>query len=298
MSQTRLDHYHRYLPISAVDRRWGLHVLCGGYLRVPGGTPYPLPGHPRRYSLMWQSGRVLDEYQLHFITRGGGAFESGEQRARRIEAGTAFLLFPGLWHRYQPDQDTGWDEFWIGFQGEHAQRLMAPPFFDPRQPVVAVDERSALLEQFTDLIAAMRADLPHMQRILSGHVQLMLGILQARIAGGEADSPALKAIQEAKRAIAEALTRPIDGQTLAREIGVGYHWLRRAFRQRTGFSMHDYHLQLRIHAAMAALESSEDTVAAIAAAVGFDDAFYFSRIFRRHNGVSPQRWRRQRRGLH
>ncbi|MBA3848287.1 MAG: hypothetical protein H0X45_16780 [Planctomycetes bacterium] len=31
-------HYRRYLPISDDDRAWGLHVTCGGYLRVPPET--------------------------------------------------------------------------------------------------------------------------------------------------------------------------------------------------------------------------------------------------------------------
>ncbi len=291
------DHFHRYLPISASDRRWGLYVLCGGYLRVPKGTPYPLPGHPRRYSLLWQSGRVLDEYQLHFITRGSGSFESGRDRPRSIVPGSAFLLYPGLWHRYQPDPSTGWDEFWLGFNGETAQRIMAPPFFDRRQPLVAVSERSALLEQFTGLIAAMRGDGLNMQRLLAGHAQMMLSILQMHIADGQAGVRGTQFVQQAKARIATTITTPFVGKALAQELGVGDHPLRRIFRQQTGFSLHDYHLQLRMHAAMSGLESSDEPVVAIARSVGFEDAFYFSRMFKRHTGMAPQRWRRQRRGV-
>ena len=34
--------------------------------------------------------------------------------SRRVNV---ILLFPGVWHRYRPDVDVGWDEYWISFNG-------------------------------------------------------------------------------------------------------------------------------------------------------------------------------------
>jgi AraC-like DNA-binding protein len=296
MRRTESSEYHRYLPISSADRAWGLFVLCGGYLRNAPGEAYPPAGHPARYSQGFRSGRVLDEFQLHYIARGGGTFRSGDDRPRRVEAGTAFLLFPGVWHRYEPDEGTGWDEWWLGFDGPSARRMMSPPFFGPRQPLVEVGERGEVLEHFTAVVALLREDAAHMQRLLAGRAALLLGALQARLAGEGVDARGARAIQEAKRRIAAGLARPLDGQVLARALGVTYHWLRRAFRQQVGMSLHEYHLQLRMHAAMRLLEGSEREVGDIAGELGFDDPYYFSRVFRKEVGASPQRWRRQRLG--
>jgi len=46
-------------------------------------------------------------------------------RRQAIEAGDAFLLFPGKWHRYRPAPSTGWDEHWIGFNGSYADQIMS-----------------------------------------------------------------------------------------------------------------------------------------------------------------------------
>jgi AraC-like DNA-binding protein len=297
MRRVEASEFRRYLPIGETDRAWGLHAIGGGYLRSAPGGVYPTAAHPARYRLGWRMGRVLDEFQLHYIARGGGSFESSEGRARRITAGTAFILFPGVWHRYQPDQTTGWDEWWIGFDGEHARRIMSPPFFSARQPVLEAGERGELLEHFSAIVALLRDDPPHMQRLLAGRVALLLGTLQARLAGEAVDARGARALQEAKRRISAAATHAIDGQVLARSLGVNYHWLRRAFRQQLGMSLHEYHLQLRMHAAMQLLESSDREVGDIAGELGFEDPYYFSRVFRKEVGASPQRWRRQRRGL-
>jgi len=296
MSAKDSSHFRRYLPISDADRAWGLHVICGGFLRTLPGSAYPPPGHPERYSLLWPAGRILDEFQLHFITRGSGDFESAEDGEREITAGTVFLLFPGVWHRYRPRAASGWDEYWIGFDGEQARRMMRPPFFTSQQPLIMAGERSAVLEQFTAMVATMQQDPPHLQRLLAGMTGLLLGILQAHLAGGAVDARGARLVQEAKRALSRQLCQAADGQALAAQLGVGYHWLRRAFAQQAGMSMHEYHSQLRVHAAMQLLESGGQSIAAVAAAVGFGDAYYFSRVFRKYAGMPPQKWRFQRQG--
>lgn len=295
MRRAGTSHYRRYLPISELDLAWGLHVTCGGYLRMAAGDAYPPTGHPATYDLNWQSGRVLDEFQLHFLTRGGGHFESAEG-SQTIAAGMVFLLFPGVWHRYQPDPATGWDEWWIGFSGDQALRMMRPPFFSSRQPVIPVSEPDALLEHFTEIVAIMQADQAQQQRLLSGQAALLLGTLQLRRADTALDARAARLIQEAKRLISAAVAKPINGQAIAAELKVGYHWLRRAFRRQVGMSLHEYHAQLRLHAAMHLLESTDRSIADISHDLGFDDAYYFSRFFRRQVGLAPKHWRRQRAG--
>ncbi len=107
--------FSRYLPVSRRDERWGLYVTTAGQSRIPPQAAYPPSLHPRNYNFDWQHGRVLMDHQVVYISRGRGWFESHGTGRRRIESGDAFLLFPGLWHRYRPDRQTGWDEHWVGF---------------------------------------------------------------------------------------------------------------------------------------------------------------------------------------
>ena len=54
-----------------------------------------------------------------------------------------------------------------------------------------------------------------------------------------------------------------------------------------------YILSLRISNAQVLLEQANYTVTEIAAIVGYDNPLYFSRIFKKQLGVSPQQYRQQ-----
>ena len=86
----------RYLPVLAEQRKWGLFLTDCGYTVIEPGTPYPPRGHPDAYADGWTKGRTLAEYQVIYITRGRGAFETRGTGRRAIEAGDVFVLFPGI----------------------------------------------------------------------------------------------------------------------------------------------------------------------------------------------------------
>jgi signal transduction histidine kinase/ABC-type sugar transport system substrate-binding protein/AraC-like DNA-binding protein len=84
---------------------------------------------------------------------------------------------------------------------------------------------------------------------------------------------------------------PVSRQEIARAVGVSSNYLSRIFHQEVGLSAWDCLNRFRILKAQELLRNSPDTITAIAARVGFDDSAYFSRIFRKHTGQSPQSFR-------
>ena len=65
-----------YLPRSSRDELWGVVCTTAGHQHVPPGTDYPVSRHPAGYHFSKGKGRVLDEFQLVYITAGRGRFES------------------------------------------------------------------------------------------------------------------------------------------------------------------------------------------------------------------------------
>jgi AraC-like DNA-binding protein len=68
---------------------------------------------------------------------------------------------------------------------------------------------------------------------------------------------------------------------------------RAAFTRATGTSPRRYLEESRVEQAARALVETDRTVTEIAHAVGYDDPYHFSRVFRRVNGVSPRAYRRR-----
>jgi AraC-like DNA-binding protein len=78
---------------------------------------------------------------------------------------------------------------------------------------------------------------------------------------------------------------------VARELNVSYSRFRALFRRCTGLSPAQYHLQLRIRRACELLEGSALRIKEVADRLGFESPYYFSRLFKKKTGVSPEAWR-------
>ena len=133
----------KYLTVGPGDLSWGMAVSSVGFQEVGPGEPYPPGNHPLRYLFSMEKGRVLDDYQLIYVTRGSGRFRSASlQYPLPVVQGSLFLLFPGEWHSYSPSIETGWKEYWIGFQGKIADDWLENRFLHMQKAVFDIGLRS------------------------------------------------------------------------------------------------------------------------------------------------------------
>lgn len=289
----RLTAVARYLPVEADALAWGLHVVDCGFTEIGPGSPYPPGPHPVGYDFSWRRGRTLSEFQVVYITRGGGLFESASAGTSAVAAGQVFLLWPGEWHRYRPDPATGWDETWIGFDGVYARQLM-PRFFSVAGPLLSVGLNAELLAQMRGLPALMAAAGPGYQQVLAGRTVEVLARLRALALSAVPGGQRLE--QQVHAARCHLLTHAeedVDLPRLAATLGLSYPRFRAAFRASTGTSAHQYQLQVRLNKATELLRATELPVAEVAQRVGFNSVYYFSRLFKRKLGLTPSECRAQ-----
>ncbi|MFL5807015.1 MAG: ATP-binding protein, partial [Roseiflexaceae bacterium] len=83
----------------------------------------------------------------------------------------------------------------------------------------------------------------------------------------------------------------LSRQQIAAALGVSKNYLTQIFHQELGISPWEYLNRYRIKQAKTLLRGSDDSITAVAARVGFDDASYFGRVFRKQVGCSPQVYR-------
>lgn len=103
---------------------------------------------------------------------------------------------------------------------------------------------------------------------------------------------------EAKRLVRSAMVylhenyaKSISRQDIAKYIGVSEDHMTFCFRQELGITPIVYLQRYRVNQAKHMLKETDQSVTSIAFSVGFSDSGYFSRIFRRETGLSPEKFR-------
>jgi AraC-like DNA-binding protein len=89
--------------------------------------------------------------------------------------------------------------------------------------------------------------------------------------------------------------RPWTIRDLGQRVGLGRSAFSERFTKLVGQSMHRYLIARRMTEAAYLLETSDEGIARIASRVGYETAAAFSKLFHRHHGLSPGRYRATRR---
>jgi AraC-like DNA-binding protein len=288
-----LKNYFKYLNVSPVEERWGVYVTTVGYSKTEPNDDYPNQVHPESHHLTWNRGRTLNDYYIVFISKGKGIYGSALTQPTEVTEGTCFFLYPGVWHRYKPDPGSGWEEFWVGFNGFYVAQLMGNGFFDRQSPIVPLGMNKDILVLFRSLIETVQASLPgYPQQIAAITMQLLGLINNVREHHEYNDDPVGKLISKAKFIIQESFEDTLDMEKLAQALPMGYSSFRKAFRRVTGESPNQYHLNLRLERAKNLLTTTVLNTSEIADQTGFESVFYFSRLFKKKNGISPTEFRK------
>ncbi|CAN5298459.1 AraC family transcriptional regulator [soil metagenome] len=286
--------YYKYLPVSSEDEKWGISVLNTGCGRINAAEKYPLPTHPWHHNFNWVNGRVLQEYQVIYITKGQGVFECESCRETIIKEGTVIFLFPNEWHRYKPLEDTGWDEYWIGFKGEMAQNIMTS-FFKKDTPFLHTGFNENLLNIFAEVIEKTKHEKAGYQPLVSGAVMYLLGRLHyisKQHSFTEADNIE-SIVSRARLILRENIDKDFSIEQISTELNVGYSWFRKIFKSYTGIAPGQYMIQLKIDKAKELLSDPSKTVKAVAYELKFDTCFYFSKLFKEKVGITPVQFRKK-----
>lgn len=286
--------YFVYLPDPPLPAIWGCVATSVGYTRVLPGTGYPAHRHPVDHHFKWNQGRVLQRYQIILISEGQGTFECAEGAPRKVEPPAVLLLFPGTWHRYIPDPETGWVEHWIECRGSVFDEAVRCGLIEPSRALLKLTADHSLRDCFERCHALAREGALANQDLLSTmglHMLALLGHLGNALAGPQRAID--EVVDRAQSLIALRCQEPLNLEGLAAELGVSYSHLRHSFRARIGVSLKQHYLNTRLEKAQDLLANTAHPLKSIADILGFESPFHFSNQFKRRFGVSPKLWRAQ-----
>lgn len=207
-----------------------------------------------------------------------------------IQAGEMICLPKGTAHAYRADEEDPWSIYWSHFDGTRALDYLA--FIGVGKTVVQLGVHPVLTTGFTGLFG-LRSGGYSERAFIHGAARLKelltsLGWLTSRTGSGAGLRINLDRVEQLMR---RRISDTLSLDELAEEAGVSrYHFVRR-FRGQTGQSPIQYFIHLKMQHACQLLDSSERPIKHVAMELGYEDAYYFSRVFKKVMGVSPQQYR-------
>ncbi|CAH1192190.1 Arabinose operon regulatory protein [Paenibacillus auburnensis] len=277
------EHYYFAAGFNSVPDELDLAVLFSGE-----GKPYP--GHK-------MGPAVHDYYLIHTVLAGEGMFQCGNI-SQKCRTGDTFVIFPGALFSYQADDTLPWHYVWIALQGNSVAALLSDAGITKERPLLHaenVDELTSLYERTRQ--SFQQSPYPRLESLeASGWARLLLhkfglsnlDVLPAR----PQEMPEMidRQIDQAIRWISLQFHQQISIDQIAATLGYHRAHLSKAFKQRTGLSPKQYLLKMRMDKAKGLLEGTL-SIDQVASSVGFNDALYFSKQFRKYFGIPPSEYR-------
>ena len=225
------------------------------------------------------------DFQLLYISSGRAHFFFGEEE-RVISHGNIVLFRPGEKQMYYFYLEDSTETFWVHFTGYEAAKLLDNSGLD--QNVFFIGDSPDFPTRCNRIVREIQAQRINYQEISSLLFrELVLIIGRYLKEEGSVNSDTLNEVERAISYFNENYTEEINIKEYATARHMSASWFIRNFKTITKLSPLQYIINLRITNAKALLINTDHPISKIASVVGFENALYFSRIFRKHTGMSP-----------
>lgn len=201
-----------------------------------------------------------------------------------------FFLPANQKHRYGTDAENPWTIYWIMFEGNLSDINLSEGLVHFKRPNSLVHPQKFIdLFNYIDYILSRGFTCKNL--VLANmnlwNIIMMFACNRKDNVKEEQESPVTKVITLMEKNIDQKMTVA----KMAGSISYSSSHLHSIFRLATGYSPLNYFIHLKMMHACRYLTSTNLKIREIASKIGYDDPFLFSRIFRKVNGISPQKYR-------
>lgn len=237
-------------------------------------------------------GRV--DWQLLFVASGKTHFYIGG-KDQIVTAGHMVLFQPKEEQHYEYFGEDKPEVYWVHFTGSSVKEILRSYDIPLDEHIFFAGTPAAYTQLFKNMIEEFQnCKVGYWQMLEMNLRQLFLMIQRTRL-----EKPPLvtTAVQQemdfARQYFHEHYNEPINIEEYAQSRHTSISLFMRNFKKVYGVSPKQYILNIRMNNAQNLLESTDYTVAEIAAIVGYDNALYFSRIYHKQKGQAPSDYRKK-----
>ncbi len=201
------------------------------------------------------------------------------------------IMPPGIKHTYYASKDDPWDIYWLHFRGKLAEEYVN---VSPKQAHfidhLTNEQVNSTMRQFWQMIKSF---IPGFSYDAVFYVSQVLGVLLATLAMDEAKASTQGSnyVDAAIHYIYQHIDEPIKLADVANALGISTSYLSRKFREVVNASVIAFITSIKMKRASHYLQYTNVPIQQVARRLGYTDSYYFSRVFKKEFGLSPQHFR-------
>ena len=236
---------------------------------------------------------------LMLCVGGHGYVEVDGQRAHLSK--DQLLIIPrDTPHTYWAADDDPWSIYWVHFLGDDVDYYVDRI---PRsgQPIPIEDAaKKEAVRLFRYCLDALHDGygLPNLIYAAQStqHILSLLLYRNRLLPSDQRSNPRRANVEAAIEYMQNHLNENLRLEDFARQAGMSVSHFSERFRRQTGQSPMAYFIHLRMRLACRLLDLSGKPVKTVALEIGYRDPYYFSRIFKKSMGISPDKYREIKKG--
>ena len=234
---------------------------------------------------------VHDDYILIYCADGKGLLNLSNQKIA-VKAGELFILPPNTIHAYQADDIQPWTVYWCHFQGEQAKDFFAYIYHNQSSKIIRNMTDIDFIQAFRELIETVRdstqlSDFIHASNL----IRHILTKIERQMKGRDRYENGLS-IAKIQQFMRVNINKHISLEELASLSYCSKYHFARQYQLLTGTSPLKHFTKLKMEHACFLIEQTSLSMSEIASQLGYDDALYFSRVFRKVLGQAPSSYRK------
>lgn len=221
---------------------------------------------------------------FHFVLSGAGYVND-----RRITGGSVFISFEENRMSYRPDREDPWSYIYFRVGGRDVREAFLDCDFSLGLTVLPFTDTEALQSLYTFYQHRRAEDDPRLLSVIANAVFLLFPTRSQGLPKGS--SRARAHADRVRRYIDENYYRKITVDAIAAKFYLNKNYLCTLFVRYFGLSPKQYLQRARMQRASYLLTRTEESVSLIALSVGYEDVLLFSKMFKKHYGLSPREYR-------
>lgn len=240
--------------------------------------------HPKTFDVRWHT---HETWELVYCTSGQGTFLFQDGRIIPYHAGEMVAVPPKEVHANSCEE---------GSANIHLNIL--DPSFPYRYAFKVQDEGGSICRAFVEARMYYTSDKAKRELVLASLGELIVSYLIVLRSNSEFSEP----VEQIRNSILNNYTHPEYAlDEYIKSLPFHYDYLRKVFKKELGMSPLEYMTSLRMKNAerlLSTMWTSGYAIAEIAQMCGFENALYFSRVFKKYYGCSPSQFIRTQRQTH